>query len=133
LSAAAATGFFRLKYKNSLSDPPAAAPSAANLAIAFNALKDAVRDQVTATFSAAISAGTTATVTYSVNYNYAGELLQVVDSSLQTSAPAAISATTTRTTAGNGGFTTGTYSIYIYAWKMREIASLAGEVSVRDV
>src|SRR6185312_10936925 len=98
--------------KNSLSDPQAYNTSAANLGVAFNALKDALRDGVTATFSAAMSAGTSVTITLSAAYKFSSnaDLVQIVDSSMQSSAPAQISAVTTRSTPG-GGFTTGTYSI----------------------
>jgi hypothetical protein len=59
-------------------------------------------------------------------------LVQIIDNSMQTSAPAAISATTTRTTVGNGGWNTGSVYISFYAFKFRTIVTTNGTTRAID-
>ena len=123
LSAAGATGFFRIKYKNSITDPLAYNTTAANVKAAIEALKDVRTENTTVTVSATLAAGTTVDFTWSSNFLFDGNqsLLQIIDNSMQSSVPAQVSATTTRQTAGNNGFTTGAYTIACFAYKYEEL------------
>ena len=60
-------------------------------------------------------------------------LVQVIDNSMQTSGPAQVSATTTRSTQGNGGFSTGTYYITCYAFRFRTLVQGNGSTRAVDL
>jgi len=128
------SGFVRIKYKESISDPLAWNTSAANLAIAFNGLRDAVRDDVTVTVNAALSAGTTTTWTFSSQFRSSQcdsqNLVQIIDNSMETVAPAQISAITTRTTVGNGGWSTGSYTLTLYSYRFKEVIRTGDKVTI---
>ena len=136
LSAQPASGFFRLKFGESMTAPLAAATSTANLKVAFDALPAALRFGITATFSAAFSAGTTVDVTLTQTN---GELLtpdqrvQVMDSSLLTAGSAQVSATTSIQTRGNEGFISGTYDIRFIVFCYSRLHSIGGNFSRRYV
>lgn len=136
-SAGAATptdGYFIVRYKDGFSESLLFNTSAANLAIAINAMPSVVKDGLTVTVNQALSAGTSATLTIvSKNAQYSVELFQIIASMVETGGTN-LKAVTTLTTPGNlGGFVTGSYDVVSYAHMWREMRIQDGKVSLFNV
>ena len=134
LSAAPTSGFYRLAWKGRYTDQLAFNASAASMGAALSAVDSVVRDGLTFSFSAALSAGTTsvATITSGNLGLLRGEQVQVTDNNLLNTG-VGVSAITSITTAGNGGFTTGTYDITAYFYIYKTARQMGGLLSVRNM
>lgn len=121
LSGTAASGEYCFSFKGDTTGQLAYNASTTTMNAALNALPFFYNNGLTCSCSAAATASFTITIS---GFNLGlldGSLIQVIANSLATSAPAAITTSTARTTPAVRGFTTGSYYVTVYGWMYRSV------------
>lgn len=125
-------GAYRVSFRGEFTNPLAYNATAATIQTAVNGLRNCLRDNIVITASGPLSATATFTVGTGCGIGtLSPDLFQVVSSSLNASGTYD-TPTTTITTQCNGGFTTGSYDITIYAYKYRVLSVFNGQYSTYD-
>lgn len=128
-------GYYQLSYKGYLTNSLAYNTSAANMKAALDALPSMIEDGLTSTFSGTAEA--TFTITFSpakqVAYQngHSANLVRIIPTSLNDGGVAEIGATTV-TTVGSPGWTTGTYTLDLYAYHFKDIYINDGRIKLTD-
>lgn len=116
LSGTVASGQYCFSYRGAVTDQLAYNANTTSMNSALNALPFFINSGLSCACSAAATASFTVTITGQNLHLLDGEIVKVIPNNMATSAPAMVTATSARTTIGVRGFTTGSYSITIYAW-----------------
>jgi hypothetical protein len=130
-AAGASAGFYQFEFMGQLSQPVAFNATVAALKAAFEAIPSVINypGGIAVTFSGTLASGAAITCTFSDSRTY--PLLKVTTNS---TAAGAVQYTTTRTTKGNGGWTTAsTYDVIIHALYHREVNISGGKLGVRNL
>lgn len=111
-----ASGNFRFAFRGQLSDVVDYNSSASALKTALEAIPWLRSRNITVTFSAALGNGVTMTFSHPETNGLEGYKVEIVDSCVQTSAPAAVKTTTAITTPGTSGIASGNYVVDVWAF-----------------
>lgn len=135
----AASGYYRLSFLGEVTDPLAFNTTAANMQVAFDAL-ESVRTYPGGLYVTISGPATAAfTITFSRAATFAlpsartFPMVQLISESLETVVPAAVSATTTRTTVGNDGWTNGSYYVDIRGFGFLRADYDRGVLSIQEL
>lgn len=127
LSAAAASGSYRLAFNGEMTGNLLYNATPATIQSALAALPYFARYNITCVVSAALSAGTTVTFTFTCpERGLEGNTIGVVPNALQSSAPAIITFATARTTPGVQGIDAGNYDVTILAYLYKHLSMFKG-------
>lgn len=116
MSGTSASGSYFFSFKGFNSDPLAYNANTTSMNTAINAMKIFADNGLTCACSAAATSSFTITISGERIHLLDGDTVKLVPIVLETSAPAVVTATSSRTTVGRRGWTTGSYKITVYAY-----------------